>query len=129
MGDTEHSVTGELEGRVAPAIALERNPAAVKLVSVELDHHSLRRPETVDLEPLDRDVHRRLRQPGTVAQPQKPALELGPRVGKGPVVGKHGAEPTCALAPVGRLAETRQLGHVEESVAVGLLDRLPEASG
>jgi hypothetical protein len=49
-GDSQHPVAGQLQIRIARAVALERATGAVELEAVELDDQPLARPQRVDLE-------------------------------------------------------------------------------
>jgi hypothetical protein len=52
----QNTVTGELEGSIADAVALEGVTCMMKRVAVKLDHQPLDGPEGVDLVVADGDV-------------------------------------------------------------------------
>ncbi len=89
-GDADGDVPGRKSRRIAFAVALEGRLAAVKLVAVELDDHSLAREQRVDLEARHPGVHARRREPEAAAELQKGVLE-----------GRAGR----SLAGVGQLAQ------------------------
>jgi hypothetical protein len=91
MGDAEHRVTGDLERRFSPAVALEGGAVTVEFVPVELDHQLVCRPKAVDLEPGDQHADGRPGDRRPVAESEESPLELGAGFGQGSVLGRERA--------------------------------------
>jgi hypothetical protein len=77
----QDAVGGELEGRVAGAVMLERGAGAVKRVPVELDDEALLGPERVDFQALDVGVGGRGWEVSLVAEVEEEAFQLGADIG------------------------------------------------
>src|SRR4051794_39205215 len=73
--EAQDAPTGELERRVAGAVALERRRTTVERVAVDLDDQPPRRPREVHFEPLDAGVDLRMRQPRSPAKVQELLFE------------------------------------------------------
>jgi hypothetical protein len=78
--DPDRPVAGRLHVEVAPVVALDREPVAVRERPVDLERDALGGPDRVDLPPGDADVRARPWQPGGVDDVEQQPLGLRSRV-------------------------------------------------
>jgi len=75
-GEAQHLIPEELQSYIAPAVLLERRAAAVRLPTIDRGDETTRRPEKVDLESIDADVHLWLGKAVAPAEREEQRLEL-----------------------------------------------------
>ncbi len=122
-GDAQHSESEALEARVADPVRFECPRVGVEAAAVELDDQLRLRPLDVGLEASELGVDERLRQARLFDQLKKDALEDRPGGRRAGVVLQDCPQFRAALgtgAPGQRALERE---HVEDAVAIGLLDR------
>jgi hypothetical protein len=122
VGDSEHSVAGELELGVPLAVPLEGSAVAVEGVSVELDDQSLRGPHGVHFHARHDHVEAGQGEVGPSTELQEPAFELGAgdrrRV---EAFGDHGTQSAHATTTAIVIAGSGDGPGVEKLKALGLL--------
>jgi hypothetical protein len=125
-----HGPAGFSELPLAFRVALAVAQLLVELRAVGLDDDALRGPDEVASVAEDPRVDLRLREAVVSEQLEEPLLELGPREGEAEIVGFQGvSEGRDAVAAVCSEEEGLELGVVQASVDLGLVDGLLEGAG
>jgi len=129
VGEAHDAVSGDGEGGVLGAVALERRPREVRLAAVGLDEQALLGPGEVDLLACDDVVDERARQAAGVAQPEEPDLELAARdLALSEDIDRRGEAGGPGMGGM-QIERVLDRGEVEQPEDLRALDRAGEAGG